>query len=95
MLLNVFSLHSQAIAQYDGKAVTITFKRPALPPGLPDPFKKLWFEHTFPVGEYEVDVSSPYPGSFRFAHEHKSAFFLEKERLQLSVLVTPPKFAAN
>lgn len=74
----VFSAHSPAIAQYDGNGVTITFKRPTLPPGMPDVYKKWWFEHTFPVGEYEVNVNSSWAFSleFRLANPSPDAVFL-------------------
>lgn len=63
VLAVVFLIDSQAAAQVSNNAVSISFKKPSVPPGAPDPFKNWWFQHAFGVGEYVVDVgaSSPLP----------------------------------
>lgn len=66
VLVAIFLIDGQAAGQVSNNAVAISFKKPALPPGAPDPFKKLWFQHAFGVGDYYVDVSSASPAPLSF-----------------------------
>lgn len=63
VLAIVFLIDSQAVAQVSSNAVSISFKKPPVPSGAPDPFKKWWFQHSFEIGEYHVDVSIPFSDS--------------------------------